>query len=121
MKVLVVDDEPDIRLVAEAGLRAAGLEVVTATTGEDGIRKATEEQPDVVLLDVMMTGMDGYAVFGALRAGANTSRIPVIFLTAKNPDSSDTRRHTAGAAGFINKPFAPRELADQVLALLRSR
>jgi len=121
MKVLVIDDEQDIRLVAQVGLRAAGLDVVTAATGDEGIRKARDGQPDVVLLDVMMAGMDGYAVFDALRLDAATAAIPVIFLTASNPGATDTQRRTAGAAGFINKPFAPRELADQVLALLRPR
>ena len=119
MKVLVIDDEQDIRLVAQAGLRSAGMSVATADGGAAGVDAARLERPDVILLDVMMPGMDGYETFAALKADAGLASIPVVFLTAKNPDGKDTRTQTAGAAGFIAKPFLPLELPDQLKALLQ--
>jgi len=114
MKVLVIDDEQDIRLVAQVGLRAAGMAVVTADSGAAGIEMARRERPDAILLDVMMPGMDGYQTFAALRADADLATIPVVFLTAKSPGGKDAQANTAGAAGFITKPFLPLELPTQL-------
>lgn len=119
MKVLVIDDEQDIRLVAQAGLRAAGMSVATADRGATGLEAARRERPDVILLDVMMPGMDGYETFAALKADATLASIPVVFLTAKNPDGKDARVHTAGAAGFIAKPFLPLELPTLLQSILK--
>jgi two-component system, OmpR family, alkaline phosphatase synthesis response regulator PhoP len=120
MKVLVIDDEQDIRLIAQVGLRTAGIHVQTAGGGAAGIRLAREMRPDVILLDVMMPEMDGYATFAALREDADTASIPVIFLTAKQLDSRDAQMHTEGAAGFIQKPFSPRDLAGQIRKLVQT-
>jgi len=119
MKVLVIDDEQDIRLVAQAGLRAAGMSVVTADGGSAGMAAARRERPDVILLDVMMTGMDGYETFAALKADSDLARIPVVFLTAKNPGGGATLAQTAGAAGFIAKPFLPLELPALLQSILK--
>ena len=121
MKVLVIDDEQDIRLVAQVGLRAAGMTVVTADSGAAGVEAARRERPDAILLDVMMPGMDGYETFAALKADADLSTIPVVFLTAKNPGGTETLAHSAGAAGFIAKPFLPLELPGQLRAILGNR
>ena len=119
MKVLVIDDEPDIRLVAQVGLRAAGMTVVTADGGAAGIEAARRERPDAILLDVMMPGgMDGYETFAALKADAGLSAIPVVFLTAKNPGGHEAKARTAGAAGFIAKPFLPLELPAELKRIL---
>jgi CheY-like chemotaxis protein len=118
MKVLVIDDEYDIRLVAQAGLRAAGMTVVTADGGTAGVEAARRERPDAILLDVMMPGMDGYETFEVLKADPELAPIPVVFLTAKDPGGSQTREYTQGAAGFIAKPFLPMELPNLLKSLL---
>ena len=118
MKVLVIDDEQDIRLVAQVGLRSAGMTVVTADSGEAGIEAARRERPDAILLDVMMPGMDGYATCAALKADAELASIPVVYLTAKSPIGAQARAGAAGAAGFIAKPFLPLELPALLTAVL---
>jgi two-component system, OmpR family, response regulator len=118
MKILVIDDEHDIRLVAQAGLRAAGMTVVTADGGEAGVEAARRERPDAILLDVMMPGMDGYATFAVLKADADLASIPVVFLTGKSLSGPQARAHAEGAAGFIAKPFLPLDLPALLKALL---
>jgi DNA-binding response OmpR family regulator len=116
MKVLVIDDEPDIRLLARVGLTASGFTVVVADGGEQGLRLAREAQPDVILLDVMMPAMDGYATLAALRADPATASIPVLFLTAKA--QVDPRATGEPRLGVLHKPFVPRELAKRVREFL---
>lgn len=118
MKILVIDDEQDIRLVAQIGLRAAGMMVVTADGGAAGIEAARRERPDAILLDVMMPGMDGYETFGALKADPDLAPIPVVFLTARNPNGRELQARAAGAAGVIAKPFAPRDLSGMLKDVL---
>jgi CheY-like chemotaxis protein len=84
MKVLIIDDEDDIRRVARLSLvKLGGLEVIEASNGPDGLRRAAEDRPDAILLDVMMPAMDGLHTLQALRADPATAAIPVVFLTAK--------------------------------------
>jgi two-component system, OmpR family, response regulator len=118
MKILVIDDECDIRLVAQAGLRAAGMTVITADGGAAGVEAARRERPDAILLDVMMPGMDGYETLAALKADAELAPIPVVFLTAKDSGGSQARERAKGAAGFIAKPFLPLELPNLLRSLL---
>jgi CheY-like chemotaxis protein len=122
MKVLVVDDEDDIRRIAVISLSAVGgMEVTEANGGSEAIRKAREERPDVVLLDMMMPGMDGLATFHALRGDPETSGIPVVFLTAKAMSSEVDRLKALGASGVLIKPFDPMALPGQLLGLVRGR
>jgi len=119
MKVLVIDDEEDVRYVARMSLGRVGqMTVIEASSGEDGIARAKSEQPDFILLDMMMPGMDGAATFLALRANEETSAIPVVFLTAKAMASEVQRLKALGARGVILKPFNPMTLASEVKALL---
>lgn len=115
-RVLVVDDDELVREVAKASLElVAGWSVSTASSGMEAQERARREQPDAILLDVMMPGQDGPTTFAALRRDETTSAIPVIYLTAKN----DTERWTVGGlAGVIAKPFDPMRLAAQVSELL---
>lgn len=118
-RVLYVDDELDIREVAEISLQLdPQLEVRTCGGGAEAIEIAGAWVPDLVLLDVMMPGMDGPSTLAKLRGDPQTSSIPVIFITARaHPD--DMRQLMAlGAAGVIAKPFEPMELAGQVRAML---
>jgi CheY-like chemotaxis protein len=118
MTVLVIDDEADIRLLARVGLTASGFTVVVADGGGQGLRLARDEQPDVILLDVMMPAMDGYATLAALRADPATASIPVLFLTAKAQSHIDPRFAAEPRLGLLPKPFVPRDLATRVREFL---
>ena len=118
-KILLVDDEDDIREVAQLSLEmTAGWEVRTASSGAEALRLAPREQPDAILLDVMMPGMDGPDTARALRAGAETARIPIILLTAKVQAADRRRFDDLGVAGVLGKPFDPMTLADEVARVL---
>lgn len=117
--VLVIDDEDDIREVAQVSLEAlGGWNVLTASSGDQGIQRAAADQPDAILLDVMMPGMDGPTTFQKLQAEPATQKIPVIFLTAKVQSADRQRFADLGVAGVIAKPFDPMTLAGDVAALL---
>lgn len=118
-KVLVIDDEDDIREVAKISLEImAGLDVILARTAMEGIHKAETEQPDAILLDVMLPDMDGVMTFEKLQANPNTKDIPVILLTAKVQISDQQRFANLGIKAMIAKPFKPAQLAQQLLVSL---
>jgi len=118
--VLVVDDDSSIREVAHLALElVAGWRVTTADSGAEGLRKASADRPDALLLDVMMPGMDGPTALRRFREDPVTREIPIIFLTAKvsgfdNEPVDDVLR----PAGVIAKPFDPMTLADEVASVL---
>jgi CheY-like chemotaxis protein len=117
--VLLIDDEPDIREVVELSLGSvAGWVVLTASSGADGVELASAQQPDVILLDVMMPGLDGPATLDVLRGRDETRAIPVLFMTAKAQAGELTRYASLGVAGVIPKPFDPMTLSDRVAAAL---
>ena len=121
MKVLIIDDEDDIRSIAALSLGVlGGAEVVEADCGRDGIDKAALEKPDVILLDMMMPGMDGPSTLTALRENPNTTAIPVIFLTARAMTSEVEKLKKMGAKGILTKPFDPTSLATQVRTILEA-
>ncbi len=118
-RILVVDNEQYIREVAQICLETvAHWQVITASSGSEGLTKAEVEQPDAILLDVMMPDMDGVTTFKKLQANAATQHIPVILLTAKI-QASDRRRYAElGMKAAIAKPFNPLQLAGQVAEAL---
>ena len=117
-RVLIIDDDDGIREVAKMSLElVAGWEVTTAASGDEGLVRARETQPEGILLDVMMPGMDGPATLTALRADDAVGATPVIFLTAKVQASERTRFAEMDVAGLIAKPFDPMKLASQVTDL----
>jgi two-component system, OmpR family, response regulator len=119
MKILVIDDDADIRSIARLGLsRVGGMTVIEATSGGEGVRKAQDERPDVILLDMMMPTMDGVETLSALRSQLATAMTPVIFLTAKAPGHEVERMTSLGAAGVLVKPFDPRTLSQDVRAIV---
>ena len=119
MKVLIIDDDRDIRTVARLSLTlVGGMDVIEAPSGREGLRKARDEQPDVILLDMMMPTMGGLETLAALRAQQVTAKTPVIFLTAKAAAHDMERLTALGAAGLLIKPFDPRTLPDRVRALI---
>jgi len=117
--ILLVDDEQDIREVAALSLQAiGGWRVSSAADGGRALVMALAEQPDAILLDVMMPGLDGPATFKRLQDNPQTRDIPVIFLTAK-AQSADRRRFAElGVAGTLTKPFDPMTLTDQIATIL---
>ena len=113
--VLIVDDEEDVRAVAQMGLEmGAGWQVITASSGEEALQLAADQQPDVILLDMMMPDMDGRTTLQYLKRDPITQEIPVILMTAKvrsnNPDGFDA----FNAAAVFAKPFRPLQLATQI-------
>jgi DNA-binding response OmpR family regulator len=117
-RVLVIDDEPPIRLLCRVNLEAEGMTVLEAADGPSGLELATEERPDVILLDVMMPGLDGWSVAERLLEDDRTSEIPIIFLTARAEFRDRARGIDLGGIEYITKPFNPLELAPTVRDLL---
>jgi CheY-like chemotaxis protein len=118
-KILIIDDEDDIREVAALSLESvAGWNVVTANSGAQGLARAIEHQPDAILLDVMMPGMDGPTTFRELRKNAATAKIPVLLLTAKVQSSDQRRFADLGVDAVLFKPFDPLTLSSQIAGVL---
>jgi two-component system alkaline phosphatase synthesis response regulator PhoP len=117
-KVLVIDDEAPIRLLCRVNLEAEGMSVIEAPDGPSGVEKAREERPDVILLDVMMPGLDGWRVAEQLFEDDSTMGIPIIFLTARAEFRDRARGLDIGGVDYVTKPFNPLELAPLVQSLL---
>ncbi|MCX6460063.1 MAG: response regulator transcription factor [Actinobacteria bacterium] len=116
-RLLVVDDEPNIRDLLAESLRFAGFEVVTASDGLEAVAAATRERPDLVVLDVMMPGIDGFEVVRRLRAEG--TRVPVLFLTARDDKADAINGLTVGGDDYVTKPFSLGEVVARIRALLR--
>jgi DNA-binding response OmpR family regulator len=117
--ILVIDDEPDNLRLAVEMLRKDGLEILSARNGEDGLRIARHLQPALILLDVLMPEMDGFAVCRLLKGDPQTSSIPIIFLTALDQFEYKSAGFSAGGVDYITKPFDSRELRLRVFNQLR--
>ncbi len=117
-RVLVIDDEAPIRLLCRVNLEAEGMEVLEASDGPSGLELAREQRPDVVLLDVMMPGLDGWRVAADLLDDERTNEIPIIFLTARAELRDRARGLDIGGVDYVTKPFNPLELAPLVRDLL---
>ncbi|UCC51220.1 MAG: response regulator transcription factor [Anaerolineaceae bacterium] len=117
IKVLTVDDEPDVRRLIEVKLKKAGFVVVTAVDGEEGVEKAKSENPDLILMDVMMPKMDGYTAVEKIKTEMDPAPL-VMMLTAKGTEDDVMQGLMGGADDYITKPFAPRELIARVKVTL---
>jgi DNA-binding response OmpR family regulator len=117
-RVLVIDDEAPIRLLCRVNLEAEGMDVLEAADGPSGLEKARAETPDVVLLDVMMPGLDGWRVAEELLDDPRTEGIPIVFLTARAELRDRARGIDLGGIDYVTKPFNPVELAPLVRGLL---
>jgi two-component system OmpR family response regulator len=115
--LLVVDDEPDIVELLSASLRFAGFEVCTAASGQEALTLAASFRPDLVILDVMMPGLDGFSVLSRLRGEGH--RVPVLFLTARDATEDKVRGLTTGADDYVTKPFSLSEVIARIGAVLR--
>ncbi len=118
-RVLVVDDDPDVRTLVELKLRLEGLEVVSVASGEEALAMLSVESFDLVVLDLMMPGIDGIEVCRRIRERPETADLPVIMLTARAQETDVERGLTVGATDYVTKPFSPRELMLRVRGALR--
>jgi CheY-like chemotaxis protein len=118
-RILLIDDEPDVQRVVQTCLeKLAQWTVITATSAEEGLLKAIAEQPDVILLDIMMPEMDGYMFLDALWAKPEMQFIPVVFLTAQAGLLEPHHYETLGVKGIIAKPFDPLTLHRAIASAL---
>src|SRR5271156_3561203 len=115
-KVLVIDDEPQIRRSIRVGLEKYDYKVLLAATGEEGLDLAASESPDVVILDLAMPGIDGFEVCRQLR---EWSQVPIIVLSVRDSEESKVRALEMGADDYVTKPFGMRELEARIKAVMR--
>ena len=118
-KVLIIEDEKDIVKMLDYNLRKEGFRIFSANNGEDGLDMARRENPDLILLDLMLPEMDGLDVCKAVKNDAKTTHIPIIILTAKAQESDKVVGLELGADDYVTKPFSPRELIARIKAVLR--
>ena len=117
-KILVVDDSPTMRKLMTDALEGKGYQLITATDGEDALQKAAQELPDLVLLDVVMPGKNGFQVCRQLKTDAATKHIKVIMVTSKDQKSDRFWGLKQGADAYVTKPFEPAELLQNVATCL---
>lgn len=116
-RLLVVEDDPNILELLSASLRFAGFEITTATTGSEAVTQASRVRPDLVVLDVMLPDLDGFEVVRRLRLEG--SKVPVLFLTARDATEDKVRGLTLGGDDYVTKPFSVEEVVARVHAILR--
>ena len=120
-KILLVDDETDMLEMMAYNLGAQGHEILTAVSGLEAVNKARRFSPDLVVLDLMLDGMDGFSVCEILRAQPSTGRVPVLVITALGGQIARLNALAAGADDFLSKPFSPQELVRRVREILETR
>jgi two-component system, OmpR family, alkaline phosphatase synthesis response regulator PhoP len=119
-RILVVDDEPDLIRVLEFGLKASGYTVEVASDGQEGLKKAREIKPDVILLDLMLPKLDGYKVCRLLKFDDRFKHIPIIILSARTQEGDQTLALEMGANRFVTKPYDFTEILGYIETLLKS-
>lgn len=117
--ILIVEDEKDIVKMLEYNLKKEGFKTLSVRNGEDAVKTATKDHPDLIILDLMLPGMDGLEVCKALKRDSKTALIPIIMLTAKSQESDKVVGLELGADDYMTKPFSPRELIARIKAVLR--
>jgi DNA-binding response OmpR family regulator len=117
-KIVIAEDEPDIRELIAFTLRFAGHEVITGSNGEEGYELTKKEKPDLSMFDVRMPKMTGYDACKKIKADPEIAHIPVIFLSAKGQENEIEQGLAAGAEEYLLKPFAPDQLTERVRAIL---
>ncbi len=117
-KIMVVDDEPQIRTLVKVILEKEGYKMVGANSGKECLKKLKKEKPDIILLDVMMQGEDGWEILKEIKKNEKTKDLPVAMFTIRTSDDSVKKSLESGADAHINKPFDVEELLDAVEGLL---
>ena len=118
--IIVIDDEPSIGRVVQFKLQQEGYRVLVATDGLEGLAKVKEEKPELILLDLMMPGMDGFEVCKRLRADSATATTPIIILTARGQEMDRIRGGELGVLDFFTKPFSPQKLLERVREVFKT-
>ena len=118
-KILIIEDDRDIVEMVEYNLREEGYATVSALNGEDGVNLARSEQPDLIILDIMLPIVDGFEVCRTLKSDDTTSHIPIIILSAKSQETDKVVGLELGADDYITKPFSPRELIARIREIMR--
>lgn len=120
-KILLIDDEPIIVKLVSSRLQANGYDVITASNGQEGLQKARTEQPDLIILDVMLPKMDGYRVCRLLKYDDKYRRIPIIMFSARVQTEDQEKGMMAGADAYLTKPFNPQTLLGKIEELLANQ
>ena len=118
--ILIVEDEPKNMTLTRDLLKISGYETVEAWDGAQGVEKAKSAHPNLILMDIMMPKMDGYAACNAIKADQSTKNIPVVMLTAVGFDLNKKLAKQMGADGYVTKPFSRQQLMDAISPLLRT-
>jgi len=111
---LIIDDEPHIVKLLELKFKLAGYEVLAATSGQEGLELARTKEPNLIILDIMMPDLDGFAVAQQLKADPATQAVPIVFLSARTSEADETQGMSVGAAAYVRKPFRPSRLLSLV-------
>ena len=120
-KILVVDDEPHIVKLVQSRLKANGYDVITAFDGKEALDIAHKENPDLIILDLMLPQMDGYKVCGLLKRDTKYINVPIILFSARAQEEDIKLGQEVGADAYITKPFKPDELLEKIEKLLKER
>lgn len=120
-KILVIEDDPAISRLVDYSLRHEGYEVISATNGLAGIKKAQNEAPDLVILDVMLPGMDGFEICHQLRSEQDTAQLPILMFSAKAQEIDKNTGLKVGADDYLPKPATPAEIVNRVEKLLTKK
>ena len=117
-RILVVEDQEDNRRIVRDLLTSVGMEMVEATTGEEGVRQAKLHRPDLILMDIQMPVLDGYEATRQIKAIPELRHIPIIVVTSYAMSGDDAKAQAAGADAYVAKPFSPRDLLSKIQKLL---
>ena len=120
-KILIIEDDPATSRLVEYSLRHEGYQVMTASNGLDGIRKALNEGPDLIILDVMLPGMDGFEICHRLRSEPATEKLPILMFSAKAQEMDKNTGLLVGADDYLTKPASPSSIISHVQALLEKK
>ena len=117
-RVLVVDDDPNVRLLCATNLTLDGFDVIEAGNGQEGLERVGEDAPDLVLLDISMPVLDGFELATAVRRNHRTRHVPLVFLTGEATPDAEERAFAIGAAGYFTKPFDPAAVSRFITDVL---
>ncbi len=121
LRILIADDDPDLREIVRLTLQRDGYDVIEAADGEQAIARAIDSAPSLILLDIMMPGADGFDTCRQLKSDQRTHSVPVIFITGQGDSRTRTRGMQLGVADCLDKPFDPRDLSRRVRMAIQRR